>query len=93
MKLTAERVRRLSEVVLARLQNEKLVEAPEAKKPIVEALEQAITYELQAEDRLNADVRNVLKTYEKEIERGQIDYQKMFSMVKRQLAKERGVIL
>jgi hypothetical protein len=35
----------------------------------------------------------LLKSYEKEIEQGQVDYQKMFMKVKQKLVRERGIIL
>jgi hypothetical protein len=56
-------------------------------------LEQAITSELSVEDRVNAEVRQLLKAYEEQIDRGQVDYQKMFQMVKQKLVRERGIIL
>jgi len=34
-----------------------------------------------------------MKKYEAEIERGHVDYQKMFTMIKKQLVKEREIIL
>jgi hypothetical protein len=34
-----------------------------------------------------------LKAYEQDIERGQVDFQRMFTMVKTKLARERGIIL
>jgi len=52
-----------------------------------------VTEELSIEDRLNAEVRQMLKAYEKDIERGNVDYQKMFTMLKSKLARERGIIL
>jgi len=62
-------------------------------KAFVDALEQAITQELSVEDRVNAEVRQLLKAYEQQIEQGQVDYQKMFQMVKQKLVRERGIIL
>jgi hypothetical protein len=62
-------------------------------KGFVEVLEQAITSELSVEDRVNAEVRQLLKAYEEQIDRGQVDYQKMFQMVKQKLVRERGIIL
>jgi len=35
----------------------------------------------------------MLKVYEKQIEQGQVDYQKMFQKVKQKLVRERGIIL
>jgi len=56
-------------------------------------LNQTITEELMVEDRLNAEVRELMKNYETEIQRGGVDYQKMFTMIKNRLVKERGLIL
>jgi hypothetical protein len=38
-------------------------------------------------------VRQLLKAYEQQIEQGQVDYHKMFQMVKQKLVRERGIIL
>jgi hypothetical protein len=56
-------------------------------------VDSAITTELHVEDRLNADVRDMLKQFEREFAEGRADYQKMFSMVKQKLIKERGIVL
>ena len=63
------------------------------RKAFVEALDQAITGELSIEDKLNAEVRQMLKAYEQQIEQGQVDYHKMFTMIKQKLVRERGIIL
>jgi hypothetical protein len=34
-----------------------------------------------------------LKAYADQIERGQVDYQKMFTMIKTKLARDRGLVL
>jgi hypothetical protein len=63
------------------------------RKVFVEQIDHAILEELLVEDRLNAEVRQLLKAYEQDIERGHVDFQKMFTMVKSKLARERGIIL
>jgi hypothetical protein len=52
-----------------------------------------ITDDLLVEDRLNDEVKQILQAHTSEIDRGNIDYSRMFAMVKRQLVKERGLIL
>ena len=42
---------------------------------------------------MNAEVRKMLTVYEQDIERGHVDYQRMFTLVKNKLARERGIIL
>ncbi len=93
MRLSKERVRHMAESLAGHLQEEGLLELVGERKPFVEALDQAMTHELSAEDRVNAEVRQLLKVYERQIELGQVDYHKMFQMVKQKLVRERGIIL
>ncbi len=93
MRLSKERVRHISESVVARLQQEGQVAIAGDRKAFVEQIDHAIVEELSVEDRLNAEVRQLLKAYEQDIERGQVDFQRMFTMVKTKLARERGIIL
>lgn len=93
MRLSKERVRHMAESLATRLQQEGHVALAGDRKGFVESIDRAITEELSIEDRLNAEVRQVLKTYERQIEQGQVDYQKMFLMIKQKLVRERGIIL
>jgi len=93
MRLTKERIRYISQAVLDRVVSHNVFEVAGSKHKLVDALEKAITDELSVEDRLNTEVREMLKQYEGEFEAGRADYQKMFTMVKNKLVKERGVVL
>jgi hypothetical protein len=93
MRLSKERVRHMSESLTTRLQEEGHVVLAGDRKVFVEQIDHAILEELLVEDRLNAEVRQLLKAYEQDIERGHVDFQKMFTMVKSKLARERGIIL
>lgn len=93
MKLSRERIAHIAESLAQRLTQQKLVTLTGSPHALAETLIHAITEELSVEDRLNAEVRGLMKRYETEIAKGQVDYQKMFLMVKKQLAKERGLIL
>lgn len=93
MKLTRERISHLTESLVSRLQEEGYAELVGERQALIQALDRTITDELLVEDRLNAEVRELMKTYATEIERGRVDYQKMFTMIKNRLVKERGLIL
>lgn len=93
MRLSKERVRHMAESLVGRLQQEGHIELVGDRNALVAGLDQAITDELSVEDRLNTEVRQMLKAYDKQIEQGQVDYQKMFQMVKQKLVRERGLIL
>ena len=93
MRMTKERIRHISSAVLDRLKSQQLFDVTGSKEKLVNALEKSITDELAVEDRLNAEVRKMLKQFDAEFDSGRADYQKMFVMVKSKLVKERSIIL
>ena len=60
---------------------------------VMEGVASVITEELRKEDRLNEEVRDVLVEHSDEMSRSNITYNEMFKMVKRRLAKEKGIVL
>jgi hypothetical protein len=93
MRLKKERIAALAETLVDRLTAQHFVR-PETPKPdLALSLERIITNELMIEDRLDAEVRRILETNRVQIEKDQVDERKMFLMIKKQLAKERGIIL
>lgn len=59
----------------------------------IEKTEQILTEELMVEDRLNDEVRELLKKHSTDIERGRMDYRKLFELTKQKLVKERNLVL
>lgn len=60
---------------------------------VVEGMMKVITDELSVEDRLNEEVREVLVQHSREMERSNVTYTEMFKMLKKKMAKEKGIIL
>jgi len=52
-----------------------------------------ITEEMSVEDRLNEEVRAVLMQHAAEMERSNMSYTDMFKMLKKKMAREKGIIL
>ena len=71
------------EMITAKIPVEKLVERADA----------IILEELMVEDRLNNEVRELLKKHETDIERSRMDYRKLFELTKQKLVKERNLVL
>ncbi|NJD56437.1 MAG: DUF507 family protein [Nitrospirae bacterium] len=66
------------------------------KVPVEKLIEQAdaiLLDELMVEDRLNDEVRVLLKKHETDIERNRMDYRKLFDLTKQKLVKERNLVL
>jgi hypothetical protein len=93
MRLTQLQIKGLSAELLSELVKRRLVRLKVSEVEALPLVEQAITVDLQAEDRLNDEVKDILKTYEREIEQGRADYKTMFDLVKKKLVRERGIIL
>jgi hypothetical protein len=55
--------------------------------------EELIMHELTVEDRLNEEVREILKKHSSEIEQDRLDYRKLFDLTKQKLVRERSIVL
>lgn len=93
MRLSKERIFIIAKALADRLIDGKYIKPLVTKGQIAARVEYIITNDLSIEDKLNEDVKGLLKAYEREIEKGEIDYWKVFNMIKNKLVKERGLIL
>jgi hypothetical protein len=60
---------------------------------VIEGIARVIVEELQVEDRLNERVREKLVEYADQMNRSDITYSEMFKKVKREMAKQEGIVL
>jgi hypothetical protein len=65
----------------------------DSESRVVGEIAKVVTDELQIEDRLNEEVRETLLQHATELERSNVTYTEMFKMLKRKMAKEKGIIL
>lgn len=93
MKLSKERVAGLAALLVEKLTVGGMVEPAGERKTLTASLERVITDELSVEDRINAEAKTLMRKYEAEIARGQMNEQQLFQMIKKQLVKDKGVIL
>jgi len=93
MRLKKERIAQLARILVDHLTEQHLLRLEAPKADVTAWLDQIITDEMLIEDRLDAEVRQILETYKAQIDRGQVDERTMFLMIKKQLVKERGMIL
>ncbi|KPK36585.1 MAG: hypothetical protein AMK70_01790 [Nitrospira bacterium SG8_35_1] len=83
----------MSKEIAASLVAKGMVELKVPEKEFTALLEELILDELMVEDRLNAEVREMLKQHEAEIEKGRLDYRKVFDLTKQKILKERNIII
>ncbi len=83
----------IADNILDNLISKDLIEIKVPKKKLLHQTEDIILEEMMVEDRLNEEVREFLKSYEKEIGMKRLDYKKLFDMTKQKLIKEKNLIL
>jgi len=93
MRLRREMIQYLARVVARDLSEKGYIQILKDREKVEELVRDAIIEDLQVEDRLNDEVKDLLRAFSNEFSRGEADYHKMFTMVKRKLVQERGLIL
>ena len=93
MRLRREIIQYLAQAVTRDLSDKACIQILGDVEKVEALLREVITDDLQVEDRLNDEVKTLLRAFSNEFTRGEADYHKMFTMVKRKLVQERGLIL
>lgn len=83
----------IAKEIIEDLLEKKLIELDISKDEVIKLSDKLIFEELTVEDRLNEEVRGLLKKYDSEIEKGRLDYRKLFDLTKQKIVKERNIIL
>lgn len=93
MRLPKGMIEHLAHTIVRDLLAKDLITTTGSTNDLIARVRHVITEDLLVEDRLNEEVRDLLKEHATDLAKGNIEYQKMFMLVKRKLIKERGLIL
>jgi hypothetical protein len=83
---------RVSDVILRRLVTRRFVEAKDETR-VRAALKKVIVENLETEERLDAEARQLLQDHARDIREKGLDYRQLFSRTKEKLARDRGFVL
>jgi hypothetical protein len=92
MRLLPDEVQFIAKKIVKTLTNEGKLQVDNAAQ-VTAGIAKVITEELSVEDRLNEEVREVLVQHSSEMERSNVTYTEMFKMLKKKMAREKGIIL
>jgi len=92
MRLNKNQIEHLAFVILHNLAKEGKIIA-EDRTRLLEEITGLILDDLQKEDKLDQEVREILGKHMEKIRRENIEYQTMFRMIKTKLARERNIVL
>jgi len=83
----------LAKKIVDNILSKKLVKPIAPQERLLSETEELIMGELSVEDRVNDEVREILKDHASEIEKGRMDYRRLFELTKQKLVKERNLVL
>ena len=83
----------LAKRIVENLSQKMMVSPTVPMDKLIAKTEEIITEELMVEDRLHDEVRELLKKHAADIEKGRMDYRKLFDLTKHRLVKERNLVL
>ena len=92
MRLTPEQIEILAHEIVRRIDDKGLVKFPD-REAVTERVTRLLTGDLQVEDRLNDEVREMLNNLSEQMLRQNVQYHEMFKLVKSKLVRERKLIL
>ena len=92
MSIPREQVTYLARQVVKRLLEGKLIQIDQPEY-VLEVISQVMLDEVMIEDRINEEVRKILEEHGSEMKQMGASYEEMFKKVKKQIVRERQVIL
>lgn len=92
MRRREEIAARLSDALLKRLLVRRLVEVKDQPRARA-ALQKVIADNLDAEEQIDAEARQILQGYARDIREKGLDYRQLFSKTREKLARDRGFVL
>ena len=92
MGLRKEFVRLLAVKVAEDLVKQEMIDVPEGLD-LAEQLFQVMDAEVNLEDRVNEEVRQLLNQYQDQMRQSGASYQEMFKLIKNKLVRERKLVL
>ncbi len=94
MRLSEAQVDLIITKIVQTFKQEQLISFKHAEREVSQAMKRSFIENLKEEDTLNEEAKKMLEQAKKGLPRGQvIDEQKMFSMIKKELAKKYRVII
>jgi hypothetical protein len=92
MRRREEIAARVAEAIVKRLVTRKLLGVKDEPR-VRAALTKVIVENLQTEDQIDTDARQLLLGYARDIREKGLDYRQLFSKTKEKLARDRGFVL
>lgn len=92
MRMREPQIKHLCQKLLLSLRSNQLITLTQSEASALKRMTEIFLANLKAEEDLNRDVEKLMQQYAENMGPA-VDKEKMFKMIKKQLVKERGIIL
>jgi len=92
MRLKEAQVKSICQKVLLTLRSKQLINLKKLESEVLAKMEEIFVRDLKVEDEINKEAEKLLEQYTRTMG-DKIDRQKMFQMIKKQLIKDKNVII
>ena len=93
MKIPEKIIERLCQRILQNLKDKHLIQIKVPESQVLARMIKAMQDDLKKDAELDAEIRKMMEKFQDQIDRGEVDEQKMYQMIKKQLIKERNIVL
>lgn len=83
----------ISKIIYEKLTRENLITVKTSESSILETIQQVLLEDVQQEEAILKEAEKMMEKFKSQVQSGEIDYEKMFGMIKKQLIKEKNFIV
>jgi|688.fasta_scaffold137275_3 hypothetical protein len=92
MRLSEFQVKQVCQKIVLGLKAKQLIHFKKSEGEVLAKMQEIFIKDLKVEDDINREAEKILAQYEAQMG-DKVDRQKMFQMIKKQLVKEKGVVI
>lgn len=92
MKLKVNQIKKISRLVFEKLTQKKMITILSSEKKIIDKIESIILTDAKREEEIETLAKKMMEKFEAQVQSGEIDYHKMYGMVKKQIMKEKKFV-
>lgn len=89
MKVKTEQLENIAQSIFAELAAKKMIRVLSSPQSVINKIEAILLADAHKEEEIENEARKMMTKFEAQIQSGEIDYHKMYTMVKKQLMKDK----
>ncbi|MBF0106005.1 MAG: DUF507 family protein [Deltaproteobacteria bacterium] len=93
MKLSQKQIKKLTTLIYEKISREGLITVKVPEKKILDKIESILFQDARTQEVIETEAKEMMKKFKDKVQSGEIDYQKMYGMILKQLMKDKKFIL